>query len=186
MLRDSLCLSVPTYNPWVFWSARCLCGWVGRASPLAGTISLLSDVAPACGWAISNWWLGLKEKTTLGLGGLCSQNTSSITHPHVWLSDPALPPVLRSNCSLQSAYLIPTPQSGHHTSALLPPGAKGKHATEKEDWYQSLIFLSISCSLNSSIISSLPVYMEKHPKALSLILPSDAHAVPISINEGSS
>lgn len=160
MLRDSLCLSVPTYNPWVFWSARCLCGWVGRASPLAGTISLLSDVAPACGWAISNWWLGLMEKTTSGLGGLCSQNTSSITHPHVWLSDPALPPVLRSNCSLQSAYLIPSPQSGHHTSALLPPGTKGKHATEKEDWYQSLSNISLHLLLPQFIyyIISFCVY----------------------------
>lgn len=143
MLRDSLCLSVPTYNLWVFWSARCLCGWVGRVSPLAGTISLLSDVSPACSWAISNWWLGLKEKTTLGLGGLCTQNISSITHPHVWVSDSALLPVLRSNLSLQSAYLIPTPPLPTPPSALLLPGTKGKRATEKEDWCQSLSNISL-------------------------------------------
>lgn len=52
--------------------------------------------------------------------------------------------------------------------------------------YQPLSEISLHfCSFCSKecIISSLSMYMEKHPKALRLTLPSAAHAVPISINE---
>ena len=150
MLRDSLCLSVPTYNLCVFWSEHCLCGWADKVSPLAGTISLISDVATAYGWAISNWWLGLKEKissplyTTLGLGGLSTQDTSNVTHPHAWVLDSALPWVLYSNFSLQNAYQTLTPRSKSITPLLCSyREQRGNVLWKRKTSYQSVSNISL-------------------------------------------